>query len=114
VDARLRPTMSCEALIVTQTKPSALVVPSAAVHTDSTTQQKYVEVVSNNQIQQVNVTTGIVVGTQTEVLTGLTEGQTVITGTSTAGTSSSSSSTTSSRTSGASRGGIGALFGGGR
>jgi multidrug efflux pump subunit AcrA (membrane-fusion protein) len=113
VDPRLRPTMSCTADIVTETKASTLVVPSAAVHTDSTTQQKYVEVLSSNgQVVQVAVKTGIVVGTQTEIVSGLTEGQAVVTGTTTSG--SSTSSTTASSTAGARRGGIGAIFGGGR
>lgn len=99
VDARLRPTMSCSADIITATHDSALVVPSSAVHTDSTTQGHYVQVVSSaGQISQVTVTTGLVVGTQTEILSGLTEGQTVITGT------SSSSTTTGSGTTGAGTG----------
>jgi HlyD family secretion protein len=109
VDPRLRPTMSCTAEIVSETHTNVLVVPSAAVHTDSTTQQHYVEVVDNaGNVSQVGVTTGLVVGTQTEILTGLTEGQVVITSTSSTG--STTGSTTTSSTGGGRTGGGGGLF----
>ncbi|HEY5505973.1 MAG TPA: efflux RND transporter periplasmic adaptor subunit, partial [Coriobacteriia bacterium] len=82
LDARLRPTMSCTAEITTSSHPDTLVVPSSAVRTDSTTQQKYVLVgdTTTGAITQKNVTTGVVVGTQTEILSGLTAGQTVLIG----------------------------------
>jgi multidrug efflux pump subunit AcrA (membrane-fusion protein) len=116
VDSLLRPTMSCTADIVTATHDNALVVPSAAVHTDSSTQGHYVETLSSSgQLQQVTVTTGLVVGTQTEILSGVAEGTTVVTGTSTGTTSGSSSTTGSVSTSGTGssrRSGIASLFGG--
>lgn len=111
-DARLRPTMSCTAVITTATRPDALVVPSAAVRSDSTTQGKYVLVgnTTTGAISQVSVKTGVVVGTQTEILSGLTAGQTVL-----IGGSASSSSTTTSGTGGTGGGrgggGLGFLFG---
>jgi multidrug efflux pump subunit AcrA (membrane-fusion protein) len=115
VDARLRPTMSCTADIVSATHDNALVAPSSAVHTDSTTQQKYVETLdASGQIQQVAVTTGIVVGTQTEILSGATDGMVVVTGTSTTGTTSTTTGSTS--TTGTARrggGGVFRIFGGG-
>ena len=109
VDARLRPTMSCTAEIITASHPDALVVPSSAVRTDSTTQQKYVLVgdTTTGAITQKNVTTGVVVGTQTEILSGLTAGQTVLIG----GTSASGSTTATSTGGGGGRGGVGFLFG---
>jgi RND family efflux transporter MFP subunit len=108
-DPRLRPTMSCTAVITTATHPDALVVPSAAVRSDSTTQGKYVLVgdTTTGAITQVNVKTGVVVGTQTEILSGLTAGQTVLIG----GTGSSTSTSGSTRTQGGPGGGIGAFFG---
>jgi multidrug efflux pump subunit AcrA (membrane-fusion protein) len=106
-DARLRPTMSCTAEITTSTRPDTLVVPSSAVRTNASTQKKYVLVgdEATGAITQVDVTTGVVVGTQTEVLTGLTEGQTVLIG------SSSSSSTGTGGNQGGPGGGMGAFFG---
>lgn len=111
LDSRLRPTMSCTAEITTASHPDALVVPSSAVRSDATTQKKYVLVgnTSTGAITQIDVTTGIVVGTKTEVLSGLTAGQTVLIG----GTGSTSSTTTTSTGpgGGGGRGGLGFLFG---
>lgn len=107
VDALLRPTMSCTAEIVTDTRPDALTVPSAAVHTNSATQSKYCLVqAADGSTTQAAVKTGKVVGTTTEILGGLTEGQTVVT--------SPLSGATATTSAGSSRGGIGAMFGGGR
>jgi macrolide-specific efflux system membrane fusion protein len=113
--------MSCSADINTATHTDALVVPSAAVHTNSTTQSHYVEVLASDGSQsQVTVKTGLIVGTQTEILSGLQAGQTVVTGTATSTTSGSStnasSSTSTSGSSGSARrpaggGGLGILFG---
>lgn len=104
-DSRLRPTMSCTAEITTATRPDTLVVPSSAVRTDSATQTKYVLVgdEATGGITQVTVTTGVVVGTQTEILTGLTEGQTVLIG--------ASSTSTGTTNQGGPGGGMGAFFG---
>lgn len=109
IDPRLRPNMSCTADIVVETKESALVVPTSALRTDSSTKQKYVLVVGGQNTTRVNVTTGLVVGTNTEIASGLTEGQTIVT---TAGTTSSTSSSGNDR--GGPGGGVGAIFGGGR
>jgi RND family efflux transporter MFP subunit len=88
IDPALRPTMSCTAEIVTEVRENTLAVPSSAVHTDATTQAKYAIVqATDGPTTQVPVTTGKVVGTQTEILTGLTEGQVVLTS-ATASTSS--------------------------
>jgi RND family efflux transporter MFP subunit len=117
VDSRLRPTMSCTADIVSETHADALVVPSAAVHTDATTQKKYVETIdAAGNVSRATVTTGLVVGTQTEVLTGVSEGAVVVTGTTTTGTTSSSSATSGSAgaasSGGTRRGGVFSIFGG--
>jgi RND family efflux transporter MFP subunit len=104
VDPRLRPTMSCTADIVSETHAGALVVPSSAVHTDATTQKHYVETIdASGTVRQVVVTTGLVVGVQTEVLSGVTEGTVVVTSGSASG--SSTGSTATSGTGGAGRGG---------
>lgn len=108
-DPRLRPTMSCTAEITTSTRPDTLIVPSSAVRTDATTQQKYVLVgnTTSGDITQITVKTGVVVGTRTEILSGLTAGQTVLIGG--AGSSSSTGATDTGGPGG--RGGIGAMFG---
>jgi RND family efflux transporter MFP subunit len=111
VDSRLRPTMSCTADIVSDTHVDALVVPSSAVHTDAATQKHYVETVdASGSFRQVVVTTGLVVGVQTEILSGVTEGTVVVT----SGSTSSTGSTSTSGTGGAGRGGGGVfrMFGG--
>lgn len=110
IDARLRPNMSCTVDIVVETKQSALVVPTSALRTDSATKTKYVYVVTGQDVARVDVTTGLVVGTTTEVLTGLTEGQEVVT---TSATSSGSSSSSGDNERGpGGMGGIGAMMGG--
>jgi RND family efflux transporter MFP subunit len=107
IDPRLRPNMSCTVEIVTETKAAALVVPTAAIKIDSTTNQKYVLVVSerDGSTSKTDVKTGLVVGTTTEILSGVTEGQTVV-------TSSSSSSSSSGNNRSGPGGGMGAMFGG--
>jgi RND family efflux transporter MFP subunit len=107
IDPRLRPNMSCTVEIVTETKAAALVVPTAAIKIDSTTNQKYVLVVSgrDGSTSKADVKTGLVVGTTTEILSGVTEGQTVV-------TSSSSSSSSSGNNRSGPGGGMGAMFGG--
>lgn len=107
IDGRLRPGMSCSAEIETALKPGALVVPSAAVK--STSGKQYVQVfdIGATAPRQVEVTTGQTVGTTTEIVKGLTEGQYVVT--------STSASTGTTGTSGGGPG-IGGMFrmGGGR
>lgn len=90
-DARLRPDMTATADIATQVATNVLVVPSAAVKTSGTA--KYVEVASQEgTISKHNVTVGVSDDTYTEIKAGLTQGATVVTGSSTASTSSSSGS----------------------
>jgi len=109
IDPLLRPTMSCTAEIITDTRENTLAVTSSAVHTDAATSTKYCVVqAADGSTKQVVVKTGKVVGTKTEILTGLTEGQVVVT--SSTGTTTSSSS----EQRGGGMGGIGAMMGGGR
>jgi len=70
-----------------------LTVPSSAIHTSQGV--SYVEVMQNGQPVQVNVETGITSDSETEIVSGLTEGQTVVTAT-ISGSSSGSGSTGSS------------------
>ncbi len=89
--SEIYPNMSATANIITQTKTDALVVPNAAVQTQDG--QATVRVMKNGVEQSVNVTTGISSDTQTEITSGLSEGDTVITGTTS--TQATSSQTTS-------------------
>lgn len=71
------PNMAATANIITATAADVLVVPSSAIHTD--TNGTYVQVLQNGRPIQVSVETGISSDTDTEITSGLTEGQEVIT-----------------------------------
>ena len=78
--------------IQTDSRYDVLTVPSAAIQTENDT--SYVRVLKNGKVSNVTVTTGISDDTNTEITSGLTEGDVVVTGTS-ATTTSGTSSTTS-------------------
>lgn len=73
------PNMSASASIIINSKNDVLLVPSSAIQTDNG--QSYARISKNNQVQEVQVTTGLTSDTQTEIDSGLNEGDTVITGT---------------------------------
>jgi HlyD family secretion protein len=96
--------MTVTATIITSLKDNTIVVSSSAIKTNNGV--KTVQVVDPNTINQsdpkikpsiqtVTVTTGISNDTQTEVLTGLNDGDTVITGIVQSGGTTSSSSSSS-------------------
>jgi RND family efflux transporter MFP subunit len=76
------PNMSASANIITQTKNNVLLVPTSAVQTQNG--QTYVRVMKNGQISQATVEIGVASDTQTEIVSGVSEGDTVVTGTTTA------------------------------
>jgi multidrug efflux pump subunit AcrA (membrane-fusion protein) len=83
------PNMSAAANIITQTKDDVLLVPVAAVTT--TDGISTVRVMKNGAPQTVNVEIGTSSDTQVEIISGISEGDTVVTGTTspaTAGTTS--------------------------
>lgn len=86
----LLPNMSAQATIITATKSNVLSVPTTAIVTDNNT--KYVRVMKNKQVSQVEIETGLTSDSQTEVTSGLTEGDTIVTSVST-GTSSRTTTT---------------------
>jgi macrolide-specific efflux system membrane fusion protein len=88
------PNMSVTANIITKTKDNILLVPSSAVHT--TNETSTVQILQNGQPVSIDVTIGDASDSQTEIVSGLTEGQTVIVGSTTSTTSSSGSSPFSS------------------
>jgi len=84
------PNMSATAGIIIQTKTDVLTVPSAAI--SGSGDQTTIQILFNNQPQTKNVQTGISSDTDTEITSGLNEGDAVITGTVSAATTSSNSS----------------------
>lgn len=108
------PNMSAQANIITDSKSDVLTVASTAVQIQNG--QAKVRVMKNKQLQDVFVETGITSDSQIEIVSGLTEGDIVITGqtTTTTGQSRTSNQTSSSpfgAIGGGNRGGGG--FGGG-
>lgn len=81
------PNMSATASIILETKDNVLLVPSSAIQKQGT--QNVVRVMKAGQEQTVPVETGLTSDTQTEITSGLSEGDEVITST----TASSNSST---------------------
>jgi len=73
------PNMSAQANIITQIKDNVLLVPSSAVQTQNG--QSFVQVMKNGKVEQVSVETGLVSSTQIEIVSGLSEGDTIVTST---------------------------------
>jgi len=88
------PNMAVSANIITATKNEVLIVPTAAVqqNTDGT---YYVQVMKNNVPADVTVETGLSSDTSTEIVSGLSEGDTVVTATIKAASTATSTSATS-------------------
>jgi HlyD family secretion protein len=89
-DERVKPGMSVSAVIITQVKQDVLLVPNAAVKEQNST--SYVEILdSSNQVQVQAVEVGLSNDTSTEIVSGLKEGDKVVTQTITGSTSGSTS-----------------------
>ena len=84
LDNAVRPGMSASCNILVNTKDNILTVPNASIK--SVNGQKTVQTYNNNVLESVVVTTGISNDTDTEILTGLQEGDVVVTGTISTGT----------------------------
>lgn len=107
LDSRIKPEMSISSSIITAVKQNVLTVPSSAVKIQEGT--NYVEVLNGATPEQKTVTVGASNSTDTEIVSGLSEGDKVVTQT------INSSTTTSATQSSGSRGGIGLPgLGGGR
>ena len=91
-DKRLTPGMTASASIVTQVRTNVLLVPNAAVKTDSSG-GSYVQVLDtpNGTPRDVTVTVGAAGDSNTEIVSGLTGTENVVTQTITAGATSASS-----------------------
>lgn len=108
-DSRVKPGMSVSAIIITDMAQDAIVVPSSAVKSKNGV--SYVETfdsplatpatgvqgsTSINQPKQVEVTLGLVGDTNTEIISGLKEGDIIVTKTITSTTTTATKSTTPS------------------
>lgn len=101
--------MSASASIITNVKPDVLLVPNAAVQTLNG--QSTVRVMKNGKVVPVPVEIGQSSDTQTEITSGLSEGEEVVT--SISGGARSTSSTSTSPFGAGLRGGFGGGAGGG-
>jgi len=86
---RIKPGMTTDAAIIVDTKTDVLYVPNAAVKTQGDT--SYVEVMADGQPTRREVTVGISSDEATEIVSGLEEGEEVVTATLGSGSSASSS-----------------------
>lgn len=77
--SEILPNMAASANIIIETKSDVLLVPAVAIQTQG--DQTYVRVLRNGREQQVPVEVGIFSDTQTEIISGLSEGDEVVTGT---------------------------------
>ncbi|HVZ58797.1 MAG TPA: efflux RND transporter periplasmic adaptor subunit [Patescibacteria group bacterium] len=75
--ANIRPAMTASVVIQTNRKDDVLSVPTSAIQTVNET--SYVRELKNGQVVQVPVETGIASDTNTEITSGVSEGDTVIT-----------------------------------
>ncbi|KKP79968.1 MAG: hypothetical protein A2271_01160 [Candidatus Moranbacteria bacterium RIFOXYA12_FULL_35_19] len=92
LDERIKPEMTVSASIITETKQDVILVPNSAVKIDNG--NYYVEILKDGNSQKKSVEVGLENTTKTEIISGINEGENVITQTikSSATTSSNSSS----------------------
>jgi len=87
------PNMSVSANIILDSKSDVLLIPSSAIQTSNGVST--VKVMKDNQVSEVTVETGLSDTTQTEIISGLNEGDTVVTSSSTTKTTTTSTTTKS-------------------
>lgn len=93
-DTRVKPGMTVTVNIILSSKADVLLVNTSAIKTASG--ESYVMVMASGTPEKRTVTTGDISDTQTEITSGLSEGETIVTQTITTGGSSSSGSSDSS------------------
>lgn len=89
----LLPNMSSAASIITATKNGVLIVPTTAIVTSNGI--NYLRLMKNKEMTQVEVVTGLVSDSQTEIISGVSEGDTIVTSVTNVATGTESSSSTS-------------------
>ncbi|MBP9700322.1 efflux RND transporter periplasmic adaptor subunit [Candidatus Woesebacteria bacterium] len=85
--------MSAQATIITLTKPDVILIPTSAVQTQDG--QSSVNLLRDGTTTTQTVTTGVTSGTQIEIVSGLSEGDTIVYKTTSSASNRSSSQTTS-------------------
>lgn len=85
------PNMAIDAKIITDVRDNVVIVPNAAIQTSNG--QTTVRIRKNGKVTPVDVTVGKSDDTYTEIISGVNEGDTVVTGTTTTGTQTSGSAT---------------------
>ena len=117
LDESILPNMAVNASIIAATKDNVLLIPLGAMKT-SQNGQSTVQILKSGQAQTIVVETGLSSDSQLEVLSGLSEGQDVITGSTTPAAQTSGGSSSSPFSGGSPLGGgsmrAGGGFGGGR
>ncbi len=68
--------MTADVSIVSASQANVLIVPLRAVHTEG--ERAYVNRLAGGQVEQVDVTLGLMTDTETEITGGLSEGETVV------------------------------------
>lgn len=106
----VQPGMTASSVIQLERADDVLFVPTSAIQT--TTEEPTVRVLKNGKETPVVVQTGLVSDESTEVISGLSEGDTIIMGTTTPATRTTGSTTTTSPFGGTNRGFGGAAAGG--
>jgi len=110
-DSRIKSGMSVSAAIITATDVDVLTVPNAAIKTQGT--QAYVQVLVNGQPVRKAVVTSLADDTNTEIVSGINEGDQVVTQTiTTGGTAKAATTTGTSALSGLSGGALRGATGG--
>ena len=113
LDPRIKPQMSISSSIITAVLQDVLTVPSSAVKNQGGI--TYVEVLNGAVPEQKNVTVGVSNSTDTEILSGISEGDKVVTQTINASVSTAASTSSTNRTGGGAGGiRLPGLGGGGR
>ncbi len=91
--AGIYPNMAIEAKIITTVKNDVVLVPSAAVQTING--QTTVRIMKQGKVTSIDVAIGQSNDTQTEIVTGINDGDVIVTGATTTSTKSTSATTTS-------------------
>jgi multidrug efflux pump subunit AcrA (membrane-fusion protein) len=95
--------MTAQANIITDVKDNAVLIPSTSLKTQDTTYE--VQVKKNGKYETVTVEIGLANDTQTEITSGISEGDEVVTGSTTASTTTKTATTSPFSIMGGNRGG---------
>lgn len=113
LDSKIKPEMSVSAAIITDVKQDIIIVPSGAIKIQNG--ESYVEVLNSGQTPiETTVKTGLSNDTETEILSGISTGDKIVTQTINSSSSSTSSSSSSSSSRSSSSLHIPGISGGGR